>query len=117
MPKGAFSEKKYEKKLKNAVKSGAVIAILMQRDPKESVPEWEEIASVSAAVQNMWLTATAYGLGAYWSSPASPTGISEIIDLNEGETCLGYFYLGHYDPIDLKSPRGPIDDKVRWVVS
>ena len=40
----------------------------MQRDPNESIPEWEEIASVSMSVQNMWLMATNLNIGGYWSS-------------------------------------------------
>ena len=53
----------------------------MQRDPGERIPEWEELASVACAVQNMWLSATSYGIGAYWSSPKvysiQPTNFSD----------------------------------------
>ena len=35
--------------------SDTVIAICMQRDAKERIPEWEEIAATAMAVQNMWL--------------------------------------------------------------
>ena len=87
----------------------------MQRDPKESLPEWEEIASVACAVQNMWLTATAYGIGAYWSSPKSIYGSSEFLGLKDGERCLGFFYMGYYHSKELKGIRKPIEDKVKWM--
>jgi len=76
------------------MKSGAIIAICMQRDPKESVPEWEEIAAVAMSVQNMWLLTQELNIGAYWSSPISVHQLNELIPLNEGERCIGFFYLG-----------------------
>src|SRR5690554_7530937 len=50
-------------------KASAVIAICMERQASEKIPEIEEIAAVACAVQNMHLTATAYGLGGFWSTP------------------------------------------------
>ena len=38
-------EMKTKKLINNPKRAGAIIAICMQRDPKESVPEWEEITS------------------------------------------------------------------------
>ena len=64
-----FSERTYNKLKENMAKAGAVIAICMQRDPNESIPEWEEIASTAMAVQNMWLVASLLKIGSYWSSP------------------------------------------------
>ena len=54
---------KIKKLMYNPTKSAAVIAICMQRDPYESIPEWEEVAAVSMAVQNMWLCCTELGIG------------------------------------------------------
>jgi len=60
-----FSEQTYHKMKSRPEKSSHVIAVCMYRDPKESVPEWEEIAAVSMAVQNIWLSAAEYGIGMY----------------------------------------------------
>jgi len=115
-PPESFKPKKVEKTLKKAEKSSHVIAICMQRDPAESLPEWEEIAAVSCAVQNMWLTCSAYGIGCYWSSPKSINDIGEFLGLNEGERCLGFFYMGvHNLPVALQSKRGPITEKTEWL--
>ena len=64
-----LTEEKVMKAGENALLAGAVIAIILHRDPEERIPEWEEIASVAMAVQNMWLSCTAINLGCYWSSP------------------------------------------------
>ena len=104
------------KKLKeNPEKAGAIIAICMQRDPKESLPEWEEVAAVAMAVQNMWLLCQEKGIGAYWSSPGLIKFMDEFFTLNEGEKCLGFFYMGHYDADIPDSARTPIANKVEWL--
>ncbi|MBK6285251.1 MAG: nitroreductase [Draconibacterium sp.] len=57
-------------KFKSSIESVPVaIAIIFERDAAERVPEWQEIAAVSMAVQNMWLTATDLDLGAFWATP------------------------------------------------
>ncbi|MGJ5640730.1 nitroreductase family protein [Formosa sp. S-31] len=110
-----FSEFKYKKLQNNPKKAGAIIAICLSRDPDESIPEWEEIASVAMAVQNMWLTATSLNLGAYWSSPGLIQYMDEFFNLQPNEKCLGFFYLGYYDiPSPERIPE-PIEAKVEWL--
>ena len=109
-----FSKFKYNSIKSKVEKSPVVIAICMQRDLKETVPEWEEIAATAMAVQNLWLSATNLGLSGYWSSPALIQYMDEFFNLNEGERCLGFFYLGY-----LKGPKperepNPIHEKVEW---
>ena len=109
-----FSEFKHKKIMEKVKKSSAIILICMQRDTKESVPEWEEIAAVSMSVQNMWLMATELKIGSYWSSPKLVNFVDEFIPLNQGERCLGIFYMGqHNGEINQRIP-GPIEDKVLW---
>src|SRR5690554_6678759 len=111
-----FSERTYNKLRENPVKAGCVIVITYQRDPRESVPEWEEIASTAMAVQNMWLTASELKIGSYWSSPSLLRYMGDFIEMEEGEKCLGFFYLGKYDE-DL--PEGTrktsIKEKIKWM--
>ena len=111
-----FSELKY-KKLKNMpLQSGAIIAICMQRDPKERMPEWEETAAVAMAVQNLWLQATEMGLGGFWSSPEIIIrDMHHFFDFNESEDCMGFFYLGYYDELPPNAERGPIEEKTVWL--
>lgn len=114
-PPELFSEEKYKKNMENPQRSACVIAICMQRDAEERVPEWEEIAAVACAVQNMWLTCTAYGIGSYWSTPAAALNAHEFLGLNKGEKCLGLFYMGYHDMPELPGKRTPIEEKTGWM--
>lgn len=111
----SFSVAKYEKLKMNPQKAGAIIAICMQRDLRNRVPEWEEVASVAMAVQNMWLTSTAYGIGSYWSSPDLLEYFGEFEPLAEGESCIGLFYMGYANTPEHMPKRTPIEDKVKWL--
>ena len=84
----------------------------MHRDPLLRIPEWEEIASVSMAVQNMWLTATSLKIGAFWSTPSYIKHMNEHISLNHNEKCLGIFYLGYYDNLNITRIPNPIEKKI-----
>lgn len=113
-PTEKFSEFKLKKTANKALACSHVIAICMNRD--ERVPEWEEIAAVGCAVQNLWLSCGALNLGGYWSSPSSMINAGEFLNLKEGERCLGLFYLGVPNlEIPHKSKRGNIEEKVRWI--
>lgn len=107
-------EFKVKKIMGNPKRAGAIIAICMQRDPLESLPEWEEIAATAMAVQNMWLCCTEMGIGCYWSSPGSIKYMDEFFEMENGEKCLGLFYMGYYDQELPEVTRGPIKDKVVW---
>jgi len=108
-----FSKYKYGKIKEKITKSSVVIAICMQRDLKKSVPEWEEIASVSMSVQNMWLMASKLGIGSYWSTPSLMNHLGDHISLLEGEKCLGFFYMGNYSGKSISRIPNPSEDKVK----
>jgi len=116
IPEEKYQERKFKKLQTNPTKAGCVIAICMQRDPKESLPEWEEVAAVACAVQNMYLTCTAYSLGSYWSSPGiiKYPAVGKFLKLKEGEKCLGFFYMGYHNLPKIEGKRGAIADKVEW---
>ena len=115
-PAEKFSPKKLEKTIKKPLQSACVIAICMERDPLERIPEWEEIAAVACAVQNMWLTCAAHKIGAYWSSPRYILEARDFLKLEKQERCLGLFYMGYYDQTPPPSKRKPIEDKIDWVL-
>jgi nitroreductase len=106
---------KVEKLIQNPKKAAAVIAICMQRDPLESLPEWEEVAATAMAVQNMWLCCTEMGIGSYWSSPGLIQYMDDFFELSPGEVCLGFFYMGYYDEEISEVVKGPWQEKVTWM--
>jgi nitroreductase len=114
----SFKETKYQKLLDYPLMSSHVISIGMKRDESNRLPEVEEIEAVACAVQNMYLTITAYGLGCYWST----SGITYFEEakpyfgLGGKDRLLGFFYIGYVAvPPDGPSKRNPVQDKVRWV--
>lgn len=113
-PPTLFAPSKYDKALEGCVKSGAVIAIILQRDMEARVPEFEEIAAVAMAVQNMWLTCTELGLGCYWSTPKAALEASEFLELTEGQRCMGLFYIGWHNAPELPGKRDDIAKKTTW---
>jgi nitroreductase len=89
-------------------------AIILERDSAERVPEWQEIAAVSMAVQNMWLSATSMGLGAFWATPEFLIHLYEILEIRQNQKLLGFFYVGQI-AMEYPSPgRGDIASKVVW---
>lgn len=115
IPEDKYSEKKFEKTRTNPLRSSCVIAICMQRDPAASIPEWEEIAAVACAVQNMYLTCAAHNIGCYWSSPRSILEARDFLQLGDGESCLGLFYMGYHDLPHMEGKRQPVQDKTVWL--
>lgn len=106
---------KSKKLIENPKKAAVVIAICMQRDPNETIPEWEEVAATAMAVQNMWLCCTEMGIGCYWSSPGLIKYMDEFLPMNEGEKCFGFLYMGYYDGELPEQIRTPIDGKIAWL--
>ena len=96
--------------------ASCIIAIGMKRDPERRIPELEEIAAVSCAVQNMYLTATAYGVGCYWST-GGPTFWEEakpFFNLEEVDKLMGFLFVGMPGPTQPKGFRKPWEQKVDW---
>lgn len=111
-PADQFSEEKMKGAGANPLRAGAVIAIVLRPDPAANLPEFEEIASVAMAVQNMWLTCAAIGLGSYWSSPKAALQANEFLNLEAGERCLGFFYLAwHEMPAEVPGVRGAVAER------
>jgi len=101
---------------KKIARSPVVLAVFLHRDPEERVPEWEEVAAVGCAVENLWVSLDHYGLGGYWSSPGFLCGdYGQWPGAAANERCLGLFYFGHYEMPELPRPRGNWEDKITWV--
>lgn len=92
-PPQVFLEKKYQSILDKSLKADAIISISVNFSGL--LPEWEEVAATAMAVQNMYLTATAYQIGCYWSTPNIVSHLGEFLELEENQKCYGLFYLGN----------------------
>lgn len=94
-----------------------MIGIILVRNTKINLPEWEEIAAVSSAVQNMALTCTANNIGSYWSTKNVAIDYVSEFSLAENEKSLGLLYLGYYaDDLKIsKKKRTPLSKKVIYL--
>lgn len=94
-PEAQFLQKKYNDIGFKISKANAVVSIVVNFSGL--VPDWEEIAAVSMAVQNMYLTCTANNIGCYWSSPKIVEKLTDSLTIEENQQCLGLFYMGSLD--------------------
>lgn len=115
-PEAEVKPRKLENSKMRPLQSSVVIALCMAPGSNAKIPEEEELAAVACAVQNMALTATAYGLGSFWSTGkvVSSKELRHYLGLEGKARCLGLFYLG-YPAIDW--PRGyrrPLEYFTEW---
>ncbi|HEX2607578.1 MAG TPA: nitroreductase family protein, partial [Flavisolibacter sp.] len=112
-----FKEGTYATLQSNPLKASHVIAVCLKRDPNKKFPEMEELAAVSCAVQNMYLTVTAYGLGGYWTTGGVTyrEQAKPFFGLEADDKLMGFFYLAHVAVPSPDSKRDPLEAKVEWV--
>jgi nitroreductase len=112
-----FKEVTYENLKANPLKASHVIALCMKRDPNKKFPEVEEMAAVAAAVQNMYLTITVYGLGGYWTTGGITYNekAKPFFGLGEDDKLMGFFYIGEVAIASPQGKRQPLEEKVIWV--
>lgn len=108
-----FLQKKYDSFAEKTEQADCIIAINMAVSGK--IPEWEELAAVSCAVQNMALTAESLKVGAYWSSPPLIHDLGGFLGLAENEKCIGLFYMGYHNEKPWTPNRTSIEEKVNWI--
>ena len=76
----------------------------------------EEVEAVACAIQNMHLTATAYGIGGFWSTPKIiySSEMNEFLKIAPSDKCLGIFYLGYPANEWPRGQRKPIEYLTEW---
>ncbi len=110
-----LSKIKLDKFIQKVNDSNVVISIFMSRDKSNRLPEWEEIAAVSMAVQNMWLSCYVNNIGSYWSTPSFAEEYGKSINLNNNQSSLGFFFMGTFNHQESIKRRDNIDTKVEWI--
>ena len=112
-----FKEITYSKLQQNPLKASHVIALCMKKTANKNIPEVEDVAAVACAVQNIYLSVTAYGLGGYWTTGGVTykEKAKEFFGLGEEDKLLGFFYIGHIAIPTTGATRKPLDEKVKWV--
>lgn len=113
----SFKEERYQNLLEKPLLSSHVIVIGMQRDEKKSLPEIEELGAVFCAVQNMYLTATAYHVGCYLGTGGIThfAGAQKIFGWGPDDKLIGFLHVGIPKKERTEGKRKPIAEKTVWV--
>ena len=113
-----FKQAKLQNLTNYPLMSSHVIAIGMKRNKENALPEIEEVIAIGCAIENIYLTVNAYGLGGYLST-GGITYLEEskpYFELEPRDKLIGFFYIGYpaAAPAAL-SKRQPVEDKIKWV--
>ena len=111
-----FREDKFAKMQARPFQASAAIVAYMKRGDNPKIPEIEEISSVACAIQNLCLTATAYGIGSFWSTPKIiyTKEMNEFLKISDVDKCMGIIYLGYPNDEWPKGQRKPIEYLTEW---
>ncbi len=114
---GTFKEERYLNLQKKPLESSHIILVYMKRDEKKSVPEVEEMGAVFCAIQNMYLTATAYKIGCYLSTGGVTyfDEAKEAFGLSAEDRIIGFLHLGIPKHTNQPARRNAVDAKITWV--
>jgi nicotinate-nucleotide--dimethylbenzimidazole phosphoribosyltransferase len=69
-----------------------------------------DLWSCACAIENLWLTARAHGLGVGWVTLFDPDELARLLALPHGVTCLGWLCLGWPD----ERPPSPSLERAGW---
>jgi 5,6-dimethylbenzimidazole synthase len=90
-----------------------VVSLMGERDKhifgRRTLPEMD-LASVSCAIQNMWLAARAEGLGLGWVSIFDPKKLSKLLQIPASGKPIAILCIGHVD----KFYDRPMLEKENW---
>jgi nitroreductase len=112
-----FNQGKYDKLVQIGDTVSHIILVYMKRTQGHAVPAIEELAAVSAAIQNILLGTAASGISVLWSTggmthhPAMKT----YLNLTTEDQVMGILYLGYSDlPLPEGKRNFPLETKIDW---
>lgn len=116
VPAEKQDDRKLAKLITRPKMASAIIAVSMKRDEAGRISELEEVEAVAAAIQNILLAATAYGLGSFWATPGIiyTQQMNAFLELDPNDKCLGLIYLGYTKDEWPKGQRKPIEYITSW---
>lgn len=107
-----------EKLEHNVDKASHLLIAVMKRGENVKIPQVEEVAAASAAIQNILLGATALGISSFWSTGGMTHShaLKEHLQLGADDIIMGLIYLGHTDEPAKDGVRNkPLSEKVKWM--
>jgi nitroreductase len=95
-------------------RTSAVVVVCMESS--ENAALHEEEYAVACAIQNLMLTATAYGIGSFWATPGfiRTEKFNQTLNLPTQQRCLGIVYLGYVEGEWPTNHRKPLEYVTEW---
>ena len=115
----SYKEETYEKLLHAVDKVSHLLVAVMKRGDNPKIPQLEEIAATSVAVQNIMLAATALNIASFWSTHGMThqPALKEYLQLREEDVVLGLIYMGYTDEPVREGKRAlSISERATWNV-
>jgi nitroreductase len=113
----SFKQVKYDRLVQRMSNVSCVVFLNMSRDPLGKISEQDELAAVACCAQNMLLTAEAYGMSGYWSTPGyiKSESMRNFLQLTQDEQCVGMLYFGYSEELRPASHRKPLEFVTKWI--
>ena len=111
-------EATFEKLQHNVDNASHLVIAVMKRGENVKIPQIEEVAAASAAIQNILLGATALGISSFWSTGGMTHthALKEYLHLGPDDIIMGLIFLGYSDENPKEGIRNiAITEKVKWL--
>lgn len=116
-PEEKFLEETYKKFENQGKNASHIFIVYSKRGKNPNIPEWEELAATSCAVQNVLLGAETLDIATFWSTGGQITkpSVKAHFNLQDDEQVVGAIFLG-YTEKELAGKRNTtIEDKTQWI--
>ncbi len=117
-PEDKRQETTYTKLLHNTDLASHLVIAVMKRGENPKIPQLEEVAAASAAIQNLLLGAQALGISTLWSTGGLTHShiLKEHLQLGADDIVMGLIFLGYTDePVKDGIRNSQFADKVQWM--
>ena len=118
-PPNKFMEFKYNDYDNKWKRVSHIVAIIAKRDPFKRFPQQEDLVSVACAVENIYLSLKAHGIGGYLSTGDTcySQQMRDFLNLGKDDVPVGFFVLGIPDESFVRPPRTriPASEKTEWI--
>ncbi len=118
MPAERFKQASFDNLQHAADGASHVVLVYMHRGSNPNIPEVEEIAATSCAIQNLLLGATEHDIASFWSTGgmALQPAMKSYLGLRDEDQLLAILYLGYSDRPEKEGKRSvPLSEKVKWI--
>lgn len=116
-PEDKRQEATREKLLHNVDLASHLVIAVMKRGDKPNIPQLEEIAATSAAIEHVLLGAATLGIASFWSSGGMTHkhALKDFLNLGAEDMVMGLIYFGYTDEPAKEGVRSiPMSEKVQW---